>query len=299
MKSMIFGLGAAGMLACIALPAAAQDQSALVKRGEYLVNGPAACANCHTPRAPDMSPLPDMAFAGGFKLADPAFTAYSANITPDKETGIGDWTDAQIIRAIREGVDDKGHVIFPPMPVPTYNNMSDDDVKAIVAYLRTLKPIHHEVPESTWNIPQQAMPPAKGLPAPPVTDKVAYGRYIVTAIAHCFECHTPLGPQGQPDMSKLGAGGMDIQLAPGMDVKTANITSDPETGIGKWSDADIKKALTEGLTPTGGHISPPMPFPWFKNMTPADLDAVVAFVRTIPPVVNKVERTDFQKKAFP
>ena len=266
------------------MPAAAQDQSALVKRGAYLVNGPAACANCHTPRAPDMSPLPDMPFAGGFKLVDPAFTVYSANITPDKETGIGDWTDEQIITAIREGKDKEGHIIFPPMPVPTYNNMSDDDVKAIVAYLRTLKPIHHEVPESTWNIPQQAMPPAKGLPAPPVTDKVAYGRYIVTSIAHCFECHTPLGPQGQPDMSKLGAGGMDIQFAPGMDVRTANITSDPDTGIGKWSDADIKKALTEGITPTGGHISPPMPFPWFKNMTPEDLDAVVAFVRTIPPV---------------
>ncbi len=299
MKSIILGLGVAGMLMCVALPAAAQDQSALVKRGAYLVNGPAACANCHTPRAADFSLLQDKAFAGGFKLEDPAFTVYSANITPDKETGIGSWTDEQIIRAIREGVDDKGHIIFPPMPVPTYNNMSDDDVKAIVAYLHTLKPIHNEVPESTWNIPQQAMPPAKGMPAPPITDKVAYGRYIVTSIAHCFECHTPLGPQGQPDMSKLGAGGMDIQLAPGMDVKTANITSDPETGIGKWSDEDIKKALTEGLTPTGGHISPPMPFPWFKNMSPEDLDAVVAFLRTIPPVVNKVERTAFQHQAFP
>ncbi len=143
------------------------------------------------------------------------------------------------------------------------------------------------------------MPPAKGLPAPPKTDKVAYGRYIVTAQAHCFECHTPLGPKGQPDMSKLGAGGMKIQLAPGMDVLTANITSDPDTGIGKWSDDDIKKALTEGVTPTGQHISPPMPFQWFKNMTADDLDAVVAFVRTIPPVKNKVERTAFQQKAFP
>ena len=78
-----------------------------------------------------------------------------------------------------------------------------------------------------------------------------------------------------------------------------NITSDPETGIGKWSDDDIKKALTEGITPTGGHLSPPMPFPWFKNMTAEDLDAVVAFVRTIPPINNKVERTAFQLKAFP
>jgi mono/diheme cytochrome c family protein len=80
---------------------------------------------------------------------------------------------------------------------------------------------------------------------------------------------------------------------------TANITSDPETGIGKWSDADIKKAITEGITPTGGHLSPPMPYPFFANMTPEDLDAVVAYVRTIPPIKNKVARTEFQITAFP
>ncbi len=300
MKNLALGAVATAMFGLvIGLPATAQDQDALVKRGAYLVNGPMACANCHTPRAADFSLLPDMDFAGGFKLVDPAFTAYSANITPDKETGIGNWTDEQIITAIRRGIDPEGNIIFPPMPVPTYNNLSDDDAKAIVAYLRTLKPIHNEVPESKWNIPQQAMPPAKGLPAPPMTDKVAYGRYVVTAEAHCFECHTPLGPNGQPDMSRLGAGGMEITLAPGMTVRTPNITSDPETGIGKWSDADIRKALTEGVTPTGQHLSPPMPFPWFKNMTADDLDAVIAFVRTIPPVANKVDRTAFQQKAFP
>ena len=281
MTKASFGLVTAAIFGLsMALPADAQDQDVLVKRGTYLVNGPMACANCHTPRA--------------------AVTVYTANITQDKETGIGNWSDAQIIRAIREGVGKDGKVIFPPMPVPTYNNLSDDDVKAIVAYLHTLKPIHNEVPESTWNIPQQAMPPAKGLPAPPTTDKVAYGRYIVTAQAHCFECHTTPGPTGMPDFEHhLGAGGFEITLAPGMVVHTANITSDPETGIGKWSDDDIKKALTEGITRTGGHISPPMPFPWFKNMTAEDLAAVVAFVRTIPPISNKVERTAFQLKAFP
>jgi len=125
----------------IVLPAVAADQDALVKRGAYLVNGPAACANCHTPRAPDFSLMPGMDFAGGFKIVDPAFTVYSANITPDKETGIGNWTDEEIIRAIREGKDKDGKIIFPPMPVPTYNNMSDADVKAIVAYLRTVPAI--------------------------------------------------------------------------------------------------------------------------------------------------------------
>jgi mono/diheme cytochrome c family protein len=301
MKAKLSCLLAAATWACVSVwPAAAADQDALVKRGAYLVNGPVACANCHTPRAADFSLLPGMDFAGGFHLVDPAFDVYTANITPDKETGIGNWTDAQIITAIREGKDDEGKIIFPPMPVPTYNSMSDDDVKAIVAFLHTVKPINNKVTESKWNVPQQAMPPAKGLPAPPMTDKVAYGGYIVNSLAHCFECHTTDGPNGAPDFAHhLGAGGFEITLAPGMTIRTANITSDPETGIGKWTDADIKKAITEGITPTGGHLSPPMPFPFFKNMTAEDLDAVVAYVRTIPPIKNKVERTAFQAKAFP
>jgi mono/diheme cytochrome c family protein len=290
----------AAACSCAAIGAAtAADSAALVKRGAYLVNGPLACANCHTTRAADFSLVPGMDYAGGFHIIDPGFDVYAGNITPDKETGIGSWTDEQIITAIREGKDKEGRIIFPPMPVPTYNSMSDDDVKAIVAYLRTLKPIHNEVPESKWNIPQQAMPPAKGLPAP-TTDKVAYGGYIVNSLAHCFECHSSPDAHGAPDMMHgRGAGGLLITLAPGVTVKTANITSDPETGIGKWSDADIKKALTQGLSPTGAPLSPPMPYPWFNNMTPEDLDAVVAYVRTIPPIKNAVERTDFQKKAFP
>jgi len=283
----------------VVLPAIADGQDALVKRGAYLVNGPAACANCHTPRNSDFSLVQGMEFAGGFKLVDPAFTVYSANITPDKDTGIGTWTDGEVLRAIRQGVGKDGKVIFPPMPVPTYNNMSDDDAKAIVAYLRTLKPIHNVVPDSTWNMPQQAMPAPKGAPAPVADDKVAYGRYIATAIAHCFECHTTPDERGTPDMAHhLGAGGFRISLAPGMDVITPNITSDPATGIGKWSDADIKKALTDGVAPSGQHLSPPMPFPWFKHMTDSDLDAVVAYLHTLPPIVNNVERTEFQKTAF-
>jgi hypothetical protein len=100
-------------------------------------------------------------------------------------------------------------------------------------------------------------------------------------------------------MAKLGAGGFEIQLTPEMVVRTPNITPDPETGIGSWSDDDIKKAITEAVTPEGQKLSPPMPFLFFKNMTAEDLDAVVAYLRTVPPVKNQVERTEFQKTAFP
>jgi len=289
----------AAIVGCAVRPAAADDQSALIKRGAYLVKGPVACANCHTPRNPDMSLQRGMDFAGGFNIVDPAFNVYTANITPDMDTGIGTWTDAEIITAIREGKTREGKIIFPPMPVPTYNNMSDADVKAIVAYLHTIKPIHHEVPVSKYNIPQQPMPPAKGLPAPSPKDKVAYGGYIVNSLAHCFECHTSPDEHGVPDMKHgLGAGGFLITLAPGITVRTTNITPDKETGIGKWSNAEIKKAMTTGVGPGGHHLSPPMPYDFFRNMTAADLDAVVAYIRTIPPIKNAVERTDFQKKAF-
>lgn len=278
---------------------AADDPAELLKRGAYLMNGPVACANCHTPRGPDMAFLPGKDYAGGFRIVDPLFDVHSANITQDKETGIGAWTDAQIITAIREGRTREGRINFPPMPVPTYNRMSDADVKAIVAFLRTVKPVRNQVPEPKYAIPQQAMPPAKGLPAPPASDKVANGGYIVNALAHCFECHTGPNAKGEPDFEHLmGAGGMTITLAPGATVKTANITPDPETGIGKWSDADIKRALTEGVRPDGRHLAPPMPFPFFRNMTGEDLDAVVAYLRTIPPIRNQVERTDFQKATF-
>jgi mono/diheme cytochrome c family protein len=296
----LLSLVAAAMVWALGSPAAADDEAALLKRGAYLINGPVACANCHTPRAKDFSFLPGMDFAGGFEIAEPDFDVYAANITPDKNTGIGAWTDAQIIAAIREGKVGDNKIIFPPMPVPTYNNMSDDDVKAIVAFLHTVKPINHAVPQSTYQIPQQAMPPAKGRPAPPASDKIAYGGYIVTALAHCFECHTGPDAHGVPDVAHLlGAGGFLLTLAPGATVMTSNITPDPDTGIGKWSDADVKKALTEGIRPNGVHLSPPMPFSFFKNMTDEDLDAVVAFIRTIPPIKHAVERTEFQKKAFP
>jgi hypothetical protein len=92
---------------------------------------------------------------------------------------------------------------------------------------------------------------------------------------------------------------MKIELAPGADVITPNITPDKTTGIGNWTDAQIITAMTDGVTPSGTHLSPPMPWPWFKNMTQSDLEAVVAYLRTIPAVDNKVERTAFQKKAFP
>ena len=294
LASAVFGWALAfGAVASVA-------DEAQVARGAYLVNGPVACGSCHTPLGPDFKPIADKTLAGGFHFDEAAFNTFSANITPDMETGIGSWTDAEIIHAIREGAQKDGRIIFPPMPVPTYNNMSDDDAQAIVAYLRTVKPISNKVALGKYNIPQQTMPPAKGLPAPPKSDPVAYGGYIVNALGHCFECHTTPGPHGAPDFAgHLGAGGFEITLGPGMSVMTANITSDKETGIGSWTDAEIARAITEGIGKDGHPLAPPMAYAYYKNMTAEDVAAVIAYLRTVPPISNKVERTAFQQKAFP
>jgi mono/diheme cytochrome c family protein len=293
---IIIVLAGAAMAGGVALPAGAQDQQAMVARGAYLVNGPAACGNCHTRKNPDLSPRNDMFLAGGESFDTPVFTAYSRNLTPDKDSGIGTWTDAQIIRAMREGVTKEGEVLGPPMPVPTYHNMSDDDARAIVAYLRTINPVHNEVPESKYKIPLQPQVPAKGEPAPPRSDKVAYGGYLVNAIAHCFECHSTPDEHGEPDVAgHRGAGGFPLPIwpeagtKPGSVIFSLNITPDQETGIGTWSDDQLKRAITEGIDKDGKQLFLLMPFGSFKKMTPEDLDAIVAYLHTIGPIRNKIE----------
>jgi len=293
---IIIVLAGAAMTGGVSSPAGAQDQQALIARGSYLVNGPAACGNCHTRKNPDLSPQNGMFLAGGERFDTPVFTAYSRNLTPDKDSGIGTWTDAQIIRAMREGVTKEGEILGPPMPVPTYHNMSDDDAKAIVAYLRTVNPVHNEVPESKYKIPLQPQVPAKGEPAPPRSDKAAYGGYLVNAIAHCFECHSTPDEHGEPDVAgHRGAGGFPLPIwpeagtKPGSVVFSLNITPDQETGIGAWSDDQIKRAITEGIDKDGKQLFPLMPFGSFKKMTPEDLDAIVAYLHTIKPLRNKIE----------
>jgi mono/diheme cytochrome c family protein len=274
-------------VAAFAQPAAAQNQD-LIARGAYLVNGSAACGNCHTQKGPDLLPKADLAFAGGQKFESPGFgVAYSKNITPNHETGIGIWTEAEIILAFREGITKEGSTIGPPMPVAYFNKMSDDDAKAVAAYLKTIQPIRNEAPESKYKIELRPQPPAKGLPAPAKTDKVAYGAYLAT-MSHCVECHTAPGPDGRPDFAnRLAAGGRPMFPIPGKMIRSANITSDQDTGIGAWTDEEIKRAITQGINKDGKKLIPQMPYPFFKNMNAEDLDALVAWVRTLPPVSNK------------
>jgi len=209
------------------------------------------------------------------------------DITPDPDTGIGKWTDAQIITAIRDGKRPDGRTLGPPMPFFFYRGISDDDAAAIVAYIRTVKPIHHAVGPSEYTAPLPASygPPVEHVTAPPKTDKVAYGGYLAGPIAHCMDCHTPFASPGKLDLSRLGAGGRELHM-PGSDtahVISRNITPDPDQGIGKWSDADIKRAITQGIRPDGTKLVRTMAFDWYAKIAPADLDALVAYLRSLKP----------------
>jgi len=269
------------LLAAMLLCASAHAQSSL-QRGAYLVNSIAACGSCHTPRDPG-SPAGKPAgkrLAGGLQMTSPAFTAYSSNITPDPTTGIGRWTDAQIITAIRDGRRPDGSIIGPPMPIDAYRQMSDADVKAIVAYLRSVRPVRNAVPASLYRVPlpRSYGPPVRHVAAVSPRNRLAYGRYLAT-IGHCLECHTPMGPdRRRAYRTELGAGSQVFEGAWGSSV-SADITP---RGLGHFSDSQLESIITTGVLPDGARLKPPMPFAYYARMKPADLDALVAFLRTLP-----------------
>ena len=267
------------LLAALAL-GAAQAAETRLERGRYLMQSIVACGNCHTPQGPD-GPLPGMELAGGLEVETPDFTAVSANITPDKGSGIGRWTDAQIVTAIREGRRPDGSIIGPPMPIGLYRGMSDNDALAIVAYLRSVKPVDNKVARTTYPFP---LPPSYGPPIGKVpdvsqSDEVAYGRYLAGPAGHCIECHSSPGANGQADFANaLGAGGLKFPGPWGLSV-APNITP---TGLARYSDAEVKAIITTGVRPEGSRLKPPMAVPYYARMKEADLDALVAYLRTLP-----------------
>src|SRR5579872_485704 len=185
--------GLVGLMLSAALIGSANAQSDLVKRGDYLVNTIMTCGNCHTPKGPT-GDIMDKAFSGGLSWDEPPFKVTAPNITPDKETGIGSWSDADIKKLLRTGIQPNGVPIATVMPTGFYGILTDRDLNAIVAYLRTLKPIKNKVPDPIYKMAQvpQIFPGAeKPLPASAMNDKIKRGFYLAT-IGHCMECHTPM-----------------------------------------------------------------------------------------------------------
>jgi len=255
----------------------------LLQRGTYLMKSIVACGNCHTPQTPG-GPAPGMELAGRILVEEKGlFKAYAPNITPDKETGIGNWSDAQIIAAIREGKRADGTIIGPPMPIGLYRGLSDRDVKSIVVFLRTVKPINNKVAKSTYYIP---LPPSYGPPVSAVADvsrkdMQAYGAYLAGPAGHCIECHTPF-VKGRPDFeNQLGAGGFAFHGPWGVSV-SSNITPHAD-GIADYTDGQLATVIRSGVRPDGSRILPPMGIHYYANINEADMAALIAYLRQLQP----------------
>ena len=265
--------------------ATAQDA---VQRGEYLVHA-AGCVSCHTAAG-------GLPFAGGRALATPFGTFYSPNITPDAETGIGHWTDAQFLRALREGRRPDGASYFPVFPYPSFTNISDADVLAIKAYLFSLKPVRqanraHDVAmpfswrflQTGWRLLYFREGPFRADPS----HDAAYNRgaYLVTALAHCGECHTPRNMLGavKPGLTLAGTpDGPDGQMVP-------NITPDRATGIGAWDSDDIVTLLKTGRTPEESAVKGAMREAvqdGLRFLTDADLRTIAVYLQSRQPVTS-------------
>jgi mono/diheme cytochrome c family protein len=271
-------------------------------RGKYLNDHVVGCSTCHTQRdwTKYSGPIKrELLGAGGeaFNLG-PAGMIYSKNITP---AALGSWSDAELHRAVAGGVSKDGTPLFPVMPYPHFGAMAEDDLQAVLAYVRTLKPIDNpNIPERKLafplnlivrTLPRVSAPQQRPSPA----DKVAYGRYM-TRISLCADCHTPIDQQGTPLPGMDFAGGMEF-FETGYTVRSANITPDADTGIGSWTEQqfiDKFKAFehTEPatLSETERRQNTVMPITAYAGMTREDLSAIYAFLRTQKPVVNRVNR---------
>ncbi|HYI30629.1 MAG TPA: c-type cytochrome [Bradyrhizobium sp.] len=267
-----------------------------VERGGYLVNTIMACGNCHTPRDAGGAPIAEKAFSGGLTFTTPAFIATAPNITPDVETGIGSWSDAEIKRALVEGIrPDRSHLAGVPlaaiMPANFYKALLPEDLDAIVAYLRSLKPVRNLVADPVYKAPvhRDPYPDADaGFTKAGLADPARRGAYLA-AIGHCMECHSAWSRGVSDYKTGLGRGGRAFPAREGSPAGTppaiaANITSDPAAGIGGWTDAEIRRAITQGIGRDGRALKQPMAYSSYAGLNEADLADIIAYLRSVPPL---------------
>lgn len=267
----------------LALGATTATAEPLVERGAYLADI-MTCHNCHTPRGPNGFDVSRLLSGGAQQFDEPAFKVSGANITPDKETGIGSWTDAQLKTFLVTGTKPNGVDAAPIMPTAFYPVLTPRDLDALVAYLRSVPAVRREIPTPEYRMKlKREKPPHVGtqMKDAELADPLKRGRYLVT-IAHCLECHTPRSSSGHDYANAAGKGGKAFK-GPWGEVISANITANPTEGLGQWSDDDIRRAITEGVSRDGRKLKPPMGYASYAKMTRQDQDAIIAFVRTLPP----------------
>lgn len=267
----------------------ASKDSAVIARGRHLVLSAAHCADCHSPVRNVDSLLQlgqDPPLSGAFKFQFELGTFYSRNITSDSVTGIGRYSDAQLARSLRHGVRTDGEVLLPFMP---FQHLADDDLTAIISYLRSTKPVRNEVPQNEFTVMGKVVKafllkpdgPKEEVPKSIKPDtSVTYGRYLVMSVANCGGCHTKRDGTGQPAGETL-AGGNPFEEAGLPTLTPPNLTPDPSTGkIYSWSQDDFIKRFRMGRAFKHSH----MPWESYNRMTDDELKAIYKYLRTVKPV---------------
>jgi len=290
---------------------AAQDLKApntpeAIAKGKYFANNVMACMSCHSEvkDEPGEPVVPETLGRGRDMGDQPSLPGRirARNLTPDPDTGIGKWTDGEIVRAMREGVSRDGRPLFPLMPYRTFGEyLSDEDALSIVAYLRSLQPIKHDPGLTKVNFPVsmfiRAVPKPiekSAPPAPDASDPAKRGAWLLK-VASCSECHDSATPTMEKIPGKAYAGGVKF-IVPGVGtVYSANITSDKATGVGAYSDEDILRAINEGKTKSGREIYV-MPWSVYRTMSDEDKKAMLLAIRQITPVNNPVPPPELTKK---
>lgn len=274
------------LAACVVAISGEAAAETAVERGNYLVNAVMACDGCHTPRPGgnfDMT----RRFSGGSQTWDErAYTVKGSNITPDRETGIGSWSEADLKRLFSEGVRPSGVPVAPQMPFVFYKILTPRDLDGVVAYVRSIDPVRNAVQPPVYKAAMTYVDiPGAEKPFTDATlnDPVKRGFYLST-IAHCMECHARR-PDGTQDYANwYGKGGAEF-TGPFGKVIASNITSHPVKGIGAMSDADLRRVLTRGIGRDGRTLKQPMARQiYFNKMTDGDINAIIAWMRTIPPL---------------
>jgi cytochrome c553 len=270
---------------------------ARLARGEYLAKGVTPCLVCHSESVnPEAMwvPKPGTEGAGQVWMEPEMQWLVAPNITPDRETGGGSWSDDAYARAIREGIGNDGRTLFPLMPYKNFRKMSDEDLASIVTYIRALPPIRKELPKSTIEFPLNRLinnepEPLDGpVPEPDFSTPEKRGEYLVT-IADCINCHTPFDTQNQPIMSMYFAGGNSITIPGRPKVTTANLTPGPN-GIPYYTEELFLETIRTGIV-RGRQISDVMPWRFFRNMSDDDLKAIFAYLKTLTPVDHYIDNT--------
>jgi mono/diheme cytochrome c family protein len=272
-----------------------------IERGHYLANSVAVCMDCHSTRdwSKFLAPLTEGTLGRGGERFDKKLgfpgVYYSKNITP---AGISRYSDGELFRLITTGVTKEGRAMFPVMPYHYYAKMDPEDIKCIIAYIRTLAPINNQVPESVSDFPMNFILntiPRKATPQaiPAKSNRLAYGAYMTNASA-CIECHTQV-KNGQILENLSFGGGREFILPDGSVVRSANITPDPQTGLGHWTEEQFisrfkmysDSAFKPGFVKPGDFNSI-MPWLAYTQMNTDDLAAIYQYLKQLRPIDNKV-----------